>query len=155
MKAWGVCSNYLCCNEQFCPTDELDDILKEAQLLLDGSGREQKQGESWKKRMESLTCNWQSSRQQLFEALLSSLSVTCHTCDKCLSMNATVRCKQCTYQHLCQTCDDDAHEFHPLHDREVFHQGFYKPVAPTVSSDGKRFTTVGQYETALTLSPLG
>ena len=48
---------------------------------------------------------------------------------------------------MCAKCDDDVHRRNPFHDREIYHEGFFKPVAPSASLDGEgNLTTVGKLE---------
>ena len=99
--------------------------------------------QSWSKRMENLTSNWQSCRSQIFASVVSSMAISSRKCERCLS-NAVLRCKQCCHQHLCSICDDIVHTENILHDTDLFVDGFYRPVGSTVSSDGHSLTTVGK-----------
>ena len=94
--------------------------------------------------MENLTTNWEKNRKDLFEALLKFYSVSPCSCDRC-SSDATIRCKQCISQYLCKDCDEVSHRLHPLHDREAFNKGFFKPISPTLSSDGTNLISVSEY----------
>ncbi|KAL9977480.1 hypothetical protein ACROYT_G014886 [Oculina patagonica] len=59
---------------------------------------------------------------------------------KCRSKKdqAHVRCLQCGLKDImCAKCDDDVHRRSPFHDRDIYHEEFFKPVAPSVSLDSE------------------
>ena len=44
-----------------------------------------------------------------------------------------VRCHQRgSAQYMCEICDAEVHKHHSLHDREIWSEGFFKPVPPTI-----------------------
>lgn len=43
-----------------------------------------------------------------------------------------VKCIHCGMKILCTQCDDEEHRKNLLHDREIFHDGFSKPVPSNV-----------------------
>ncbi|XP_046861961.1 uncharacterized protein LOC124455341 [Xenia sp. Carnegie-2017] len=60
-------------------------------------------------------------------------------CCRCNENEAVLRCRQCgVLRYICQECDD-VHKNNPLHDREVWLDGYFQYIKPTqsISSDGK------------------
>lgn len=100
---------------------------------------------SWTTRIEDLGKSWANKRLQIRKSLLELEpllpSAPCVPCKKDQSL---VRCRQCgSKEIMCAKCDNDVHRRNPFHDREIYHEGFFKPEAPSVSSDGEgNLTTV-------------
>ncbi|XP_028417750.1 uncharacterized protein LOC114542274 [Dendronephthya gigantea] len=95
----------------------------------------------WTKRMLSVEENWESSRSAIFDALLKSHAVPSpdNICFLCNEGCAVVRCHECGPRVLlCSACDEKVHETNPLHDRDVWVNGFFQEIPPTtiVSEDG-------------------
>jgi hypothetical protein len=95
----------------------------------------------WTKRMQSVEAVWENSRSAIFAAILKSHSVPTleAVCFSCREDSAVILCRQCgPTVLLCNKCDMTVHETKPLHDRDVWLNGFYQPVPPTetVLSDG-------------------
>ena len=105
------------------------------ELLLDWKGKKAK---SWGSRMQSLNTAWEDHRSIIMEYVLAY--VGCHDkCSRCMSADeALIRCHQCGPGNLCSMCDDVVHSKLPLHDREIFDDGYYRPVpsSETISQDG-------------------
>lgn len=50
---------------------------------------------------------------------------------------AQFRCHQCgPGQVVCTACDASIHQQKPLHDRQVWLDGFWLPIAPTITRTG-------------------
>ena len=51
----------------------------------------------------------------------------------CGDENPRIRCHQCgASQYMCQICDSCVHKHQPLHDREIWCDGIFKAVPPTI-----------------------
>ena len=95
----------------------------------------------WTKRMQSAETIWENSRSAIFAAVLKScatpnIEVVCSVCKE---DSAVIRCRDCgPTALLCNNCDKTIHDAKPLHDRDIWVNGFYQPVPPTetVSTDG-------------------
>ena len=86
--------------------------------------------------MINLGQSWASIRPKILKAVLDTEVLESSVCTICIRAQACVRCHNCGLKNvLCVTCDEEVHNKKPLHDREIFHEGFFKPVAPTVSLD--------------------
>lgn len=95
----------------------------------------------WTKRMQSVEAVWENSRSTIFAAVLKSHATPNieAVCFMCREDRAVVRCRHCgPTALLCSNCDEATHETNPLHDREIWVNGFYQPVPPTetVLTDG-------------------
>lgn len=95
----------------------------------------------WEKRIASLDENWESAREAIFHSVICSFSppLSFITCCKCNDNEAMLRCRQCgIIQYLCVSCDNEVHQCQPLHDREVWFNGYFQHILPTqsVSGDG-------------------
>ena len=95
----------------------------------------------WTKRMQSVEAIWENSRSAIFAAVLKSHAVpdSEEDCLMCQENRAVVRCRHCgPTALLCNSCDETTHETKPLHDRDIWVNGFYQPVPPTetVLTDG-------------------
>ena len=66
-------------------------------------------------------------------------------CSKCKPNNAVLRCSECgPYHLLCVECDPDIHWMYPLHDREIWKDGFFQFVPPHITLDVESMTLVEQ-----------
>ena len=88
----------------------------------------------WTKRMQAVEAVWENSRPAIFAAVLQShatpTSETC--CSNCRNDTAIVRSLHCGPSVLlCNSCDEASHKMKPLHDREIWIDGFYQPLTPT------------------------
>jgi hypothetical protein len=95
----------------------------------------------WTKIMQSVEAVWENSRFTIFAAVLKSHATPNieAVCFMCREDRAVVRCRHCgPTALLCSNCDEATHETNPLHDREIWVNGFYQPVPPTetVLTDG-------------------
>ena len=91
--------------------------------------------------MQAVEANWESNRESLFSALLKSHMVPSRDaiCFFRNKKNAVIRCHQCGPRVLmCSNCDERIHEQKPLHDRDVWMNGFFQEISPTdaVLEDG-------------------
>lgn len=104
---------------------------------------------AWQKRMENREENWESMREKIFNVTVSSFAppLSAMKCCRCNENEAVLRCRQCgVLRYICRECDDDVHENNPLHDREVWLDGYFQYIKPTqsISSDGK-ICSIGKY----------
>ena len=95
-------------------------------------------GQTWTNRMVNLGQSWATTRPNILKAVLAAEYIT--TDSQCLickdSKPSCIRCHQCGIQAvICVDCDEEIHLRNPLHDREIFYEGFFNPVAPTISMD--------------------
>ena len=92
----------------------------------------------WSSRMEDLGKSWAKKRPEILEALLEMESLSPSSlCLQCKVDQACIRCYQCGLKEvICSRCDEKVHSRNPFHDRDIYHEGFFKPVAPSVSVDG-------------------
>ncbi|PFX12757.1 hypothetical protein AWC38_SpisGene23234 [Stylophora pistillata] len=69
-------------------------------------------------------------------------------CIHCKKDQPLVRCRQRGLKEImCAKCDNDVYRRNPFHDREIYHEGFLKCVAPSVSLDREgNLTTVGTFD---------
>ena len=66
-------------------------------------------------------------------------------CSKCKQNDAILRCSECGPHHLlCVECDRDIHWMYPLHDREIWKDGFFQFVPPHITLDVESMTLVEQ-----------
>ena len=61
-------------------------------------------------------------------AVLENEFLRSRVCMVCMEAQGLVKCIHCGMKILCTQCDDEEHKKNPLHDREIFHDGFFKPV---------------------------
>ena len=92
---------------------------------------------NWNARMEDLGKSWASKRPEILQALLEMECLSPPSfCVLCKKGQACVRCHQCGLNEvMCLKCDEEIHCRNPFHDRDIYHEGFFKPVAPSVSLD--------------------
>lgn len=92
---------------------------------------------NWNTRMGDLDKSWASKRPEILQSLLEMECLTpSRFCVLCKQGQACVRCHQCGLKEvICLKCDEEVHSRNPFHDRDVYHEGFFKPVAPSVSLD--------------------
>ena len=99
--------------------------------------------------MSSVDANWESSRSYIFSALLKSQAVPLNgcICFICEKNTAVLRCHQCGPRILiCSVCDEKIHKKNPLHDRDVWMNGFFQEIPPTASvSDDGSLAYIGVY----------
>ena len=54
----------------------------------------------------------------------------------CKKGQAWVRCHQCRLEEvMCLKCDEEKRSRNTFHDRDIYHEGFFKPVTSSVSLD--------------------
>ncbi|XP_028415546.1 uncharacterized protein LOC114538616 isoform X3 [Dendronephthya gigantea] len=88
----------------------------------------------WTRRMQSVDAAWENSRSAIFAAVLKSQAIpkTGAVCFLCGEDRAVVRCRHCGPDALlCNNCDETAYEKKPLHDRDIWINGFYQAIPPT------------------------
>ena len=95
----------------------------------------------WAKRMQSVEAVWENSRADIFAAVLKSHATPNieAVCFMCRDDTAVVRCRNCgPTVLLCTNCDETTHQTKPLHDRDIWVNGFYQSVPPTetILTDG-------------------
>ena len=57
-------------------------------------------------------------------------------CEACEKQMPSIRCLQCSHaKFLCSSCDHAVHQNNPLHDRDAWIDGYYKPLLPTEGLD--------------------
>ena len=96
---------------------------------------------TWAKRMQSVESAWEGSQAAIFNALLVSHAIPSSdsACFICGNNAAVIRCLQCGPRLLmCSSCDNEVHVKKPLHDRDVWMNGFFQEIPPTtiVNDDG-------------------
>jgi hypothetical protein len=101
-------------------------MLNDVELLLDWKGKKSK---SWALRMESLNTTWEDHRSNMMEYVLAYVGCHSEKCSSCMSdeNDALIRCHQCGPGNLCSMCDEVVHSKLPLHDHEIFDDG-YAPI---------------------------
>ena len=108
------------------PDGHLSMLIEECEKLLDGIEKINKQQNKdvWRKRMENLSTNWESCRQNIFETVLSCAAANIDTCSRCLVNESVIYCQYCVNQKsLCSLCDEEVHKKYPLHDRDGIYNG--------------------------------
>ena len=84
--------------------------------------------------MSHLTSSWDSSRKQLFEAVLSCEGLPSpDCCNICSEGKVRVRCMECPVKFMCPSCDDKAHQFLPFHNRDGYVNGHFHAIPPTLA----------------------
>lgn len=109
------------------------------------SGQQSRRGglQGWRIWVKS----WASKRPKIMMSLIEMESLLPSSlCVHCRKDQAHVRCRQCGLKDImCVKCDDEVHRRNPFHDRDIYYEGFFKPVAPSVSLDSEgNLTTVGK-----------
>lgn len=89
----------------------------------------------WNERISNVGQSWASVRPQIMRAVLENEFLRGRVCMVCMEAQGLVKCIHCGMKILCTQCDDEEHKKNPLHDREIFRDGFFKPVPPNVSLD--------------------
>ena len=112
---------------------DLDTLLDECSAYA----KTQTVRKNWNARMEDLDKSWASKRPEIFQALLEMESLSpSSSCVLCKKDTACVCCHHCGLKEvMCLKCDEEVHSGNPFHDRDIYHDGFFKPVAPSVSLD--------------------
>ena len=103
----------------------------------------------WQKRVEHLEENWETIRETIFTSALSSLTPPSSPvlCCRCAVNEAVLRCRQCgVLQYLCAQCDDETHCSQPLHDREMWLDGYFQAISPTQSVSCNHLVSIGKFE---------
>ena len=128
----------------------MEDILAEAKdLLTKWEEKAPVKIQNWEERQATLNQSWNDSRAELFEAVLKTQFAVAQAqqCSRCAQRQAVVRCCECHLNcHLCGKCDQEIHQFLPLHDRDAIINGHFRPIPPSVSagSDGE-WETIGKF----------
>jgi hypothetical protein len=66
-------------------------------------------------------------------------------CSRCKQSTAILRCCDCgPCNLLCGDCDREVHWLHPLHDREVWKDGFFQYIPPHITIDSETLSLVEQ-----------
>ena len=95
---------------------------------------------NWETRMMNLTSSWDSSRKQLFEAILAFKSPppSPNCCNLCFKGKLQVRCAECPVKFMCSSCDEKVHQGLLFHNRDAFVNGYFNAmIPPTVVIDEK------------------
>ena len=125
-------------------------LIEECEKLLEVEKINKQQNKcNWKKRMENLSTNWESCRQNIFDTVLSSAAANIDTCSRCLVNKCVIYCQECPDpKSLCSACDEEVHQKYPLHDRDGIYNGYYKALPPklSVTCDGQH-KTISMYPT--------
>ena len=51
-------------------------------------------------------------------------------CSSCGQDNPLFRCQDCgLLNYMCSACDEKIHSTLPLHDREMWHNGYFEPIS--------------------------
>lgn len=91
---------------------------------------------NWETRMSYLTSNWDSSRKQLIEAVLSCKGLPSpNYCNLCFKGQVRLRCMECPIKFMCSSCDEKAHQFLPSHNRDGYITGYFQAIPPTTAVD--------------------
>ncbi|PFX21976.1 hypothetical protein AWC38_SpisGene13533 [Stylophora pistillata] len=121
---------------------DLDQLIEECATYTKPSTIQK----GWTTRIEDLGKSWANKRPQIMMSLLELEpllpSVPCIHCKKDQPL---VHCRQRGLKEImCAKCDNDVYRRNHFHDREIYHEGFFKCVAPSVSLDREgNLTTVG------------
>ena len=86
--------------------------------------------------MQSVESAWEGSRATIFKALFECHAIPSSDalCFICGCKTAVIRCHQCGPRVLmCSSCDAELHEKKPLHDRDVWTNGFFQEIPPTTT----------------------
>ena len=122
--------------------DGLSLVIEECEKLVEGMEKIKKQQtkDTWKTRVDNLSSNWESCRQNIFETVLSCAEAKTKICSSYLKNESVINCRDCVEQkNLCSMCDEKVHQKYPLHDRDGVYNGYYKAMAPklSVTCDGQ------------------
>ena len=93
----------------------------------------------WNERISNVGQSWASVRPQIMRAVLENEFLRSRVCMVCMEAQGLVKCIHCGMKILCTQCDDEEHKKNPLHDREIFHDGFFKPVRATQCFTGQQW----------------
>ncbi|XP_028409280.1 uncharacterized protein LOC114531881 isoform X1 [Dendronephthya gigantea] len=127
-------------SETFEQGTDLDAIIEQCEEAV---GEMNDNTTVWQKRINNLEENWENARGAIFHSVLCSFAPPTSSlhCSKIDCPNdAQLRCKQCgVFQYLCVNCDEEVHQCQPLHDREVWINGYFQYILPTesITDDGK------------------
>jgi len=112
---------------------DLDRLLDECSAYA----KTQTVWKNWNARMDDLDKSWASKRPEIFQALLEMESLSPSSSRVlCKKGAACIRCHHCGLKEvMCLKCDEEVHSRKPFHDRDIYHDGFFKPVAPSASLD--------------------
>ena len=121
----------------FSTEDALEATLAKCDEFLSSFGVPES-SENWETRMMNLTSSWDSSRKQLFEAVLAFKSLPSpNCCNLCFKGKVQVRCVECVVKFMCSSCDEKEHQVLPFHNRDGYVNGYFHGIPPTVVIDEK------------------
>ena len=84
--------------------------------------------------MVTLSENWSSCREELFEAMVIREGILDATCQLCQRGSCVIRCTEC-HATMCGPCDEVHHKDLPFHDRDAFVNGYFQAIPPTSAVD--------------------
>eukprot|EP00794_Sanderia_malayensis_P000837 gene837-134_t len=102
------------------------------------SQKDKSESSKWTDRLEKASAMWEKHRNYIAECALEieSFSGSLNICENCNVKNPEIRCLDCAdSKFLCISCDELVHEKFPLHDRDGWVDGFYKPLLPSETKD--------------------
>ena len=102
-------------------------VIEKCEKLVEGIEKIKKQQNKniWKTRVDNLSSNWESCRQNIFETVLSCAAANIEICSSCLKNESVIYCGDCVQQKkLCSLCDEKVHKKYPLHDRDGICNGY-------------------------------
>jgi hypothetical protein len=93
---------------------------------------------AWSRRMTFVQKNWSNARPSLAALVVAAEAppIIDKCCSSCKNRSALVRCRTCVgcddegFQYLCRPCDQAAHPFAHIHQREVWGDGYFQPIPP-------------------------
>lgn len=93
---------------------------------------------AWSRRMTFVQKNWSNARPSLAALVVAAEAPpSIHKyCSSCKNSTALLRCRTCVgcddegFQYLCRPCDQAAHPFAHIHQREVWGDGCFQPLPP-------------------------
>lgn len=93
---------------------------------------------AWSRRMTFVQKNWSKARPSLAALVVAAEAPPSidKYCSSCKNRSALVRCRTCVgcddegFQYLCRPCDQAAHPFAHIHQREVWGDGCFQPIPP-------------------------
>ena len=130
-------------------TVELDDLIEELSQHIQPQ-------QTWQERQDLSNESWERIRPIIFKEELVKLAlrpddVSVHTylfvfiylilhcikvCSYCGKNSPLFRCQDCGLpNYMCSACDERIHYTQPLHNREVWHNGYFEPISNR-SSEG-------------------
>ena len=86
----------------------------------------------------NLTSSWDSSRKQLFEAVLAFRSLPSpNCCNLCFKGKVQVRCAECPVKFMCSSCDEKVHQVLLFPQQNAYVNGYFHATPSTVVIDEK------------------